>query len=376
MDNNLENLLSILVAINSTYPNEKKIGEYIYNFFKAKRYTAIKQKVSVGRYNILVQKGSGKKTVALYAHIDTVHVTEGWKTNPFVLTKKRDKAYGLGAFDMKSGLVVAIQTFLETNLKNTKLQLLLCVDEENISQGGFHLYNSGLLKNIDCFVSLEPALQYGLQGIVTGRIGRAVFEVTLRRKSLHYIYYNSRVDLNLLAAKVIQRLEKLNIIRNKERKQFIFVRNIQSSAVGMSLPQEVHLELDSSILPPQTNEGMLSAINEILEETVREFSEEILVRVNLKKRTTPFLSSYEVDKNNNYLQMLKQSVRRVLHKQPITYFRSSVADENVLALTGKPVFCIGVEGENAHGPNEWVSMSSVGKLQNILMDFLSTLDAS
>jgi len=65
----ITSLLKKLVSINSIYPNEKELGNYLFNFFKSKNYKASKQSVEKDRYNIIVEKGKGKKTIGLYARL-------------------------------------------------------------------------------------------------------------------------------------------------------------------------------------------------------------------------------------------------------------------------------------------------------------------
>jgi di/tripeptidase len=51
-----------------------------------------------------------------------------------------------------------------------------------------------------------------------------------------------------------------------------------------------------------------------------------------------------------------------------------VADENIFGAKKITTLGIGPIGGNTHAPNEWVSISSMEKLQKILMDFLTQID--
>src|SRR5260221_47109 len=168
-------LLKRLVTLQSIYPKEGTLGRFLYDYFKSHRYRVYKQLVGKNRFNIIVEKGQGDKVIGLYSHLDTVPVALGWTKSPFDLTIQGDKAYGLGAYDMKSGMVANILTFLQFKPKNIKLRLLLCVDEENISKGSYKLMDSKYADALACVISTEPGFTYGLQGLVTGRPGRAVF---------------------------------------------------------------------------------------------------------------------------------------------------------------------------------------------------------
>lgn len=363
-------LLKKLVSFPSIYPNETRLASFIKTFFKKKGYKVFKQKVENKRSNIIVEKGSGNKSILLYSHLDTVGIVDGWKTNPLEPKIIGDRLYGLGAYDMKGGMAVNINTFLKHEAKNIKLRLLFCVDEENISKGGYAFANSAFMKDIDCVLSPEPAFAHGINGIVTGRIGRAVIQVKLTYPSQHFYFYNPQKDINIVAALIIQKLKNI-YKKNGDDREFAFVRSLQSQSVGMSTPQEVFIELDTSVLPPKTNKDMQGVISQIVSKTATQHG--IKYEVKFKKRETSFLSGYKLSANNKYLNQLLQSVMSVTGKKAVPYFRSSVADENIFGAMGKTVLGIGPEGDNAHAANEWVSVSSLTKLQEIYFNFLKRI---
>ncbi|MBI4973675.1 M20 family metallopeptidase [Candidatus Roizmanbacteria bacterium] len=366
----LEALTKQLISIPSPYPNEMKLANFIKTFFKQKGYKVFEQKVEDNRSNIIVEKGSGKKTILLYSHLDTVGIVDGWKTNPLRPVVIGDKLFGLGSYDMKGGMAVNINTFLEHEAKNIKLRLLFCIDEENISKGGYVFANSSFMKDVDCVLSPEPAFAHGVNGIVTGRIGRAVIQVKLTYPSQHFYFYNPQNDINIVSALVIQKLKQI-YKKNGDAKEFAFVRSLQSQSVGMSTPQEVFIELDTSVLPPKTNKDMLASVTQIISKITQ--AHNVKYEVNFKKRETPFLSGYKLSENNKYLKQLSQSIISVTGKKAVPYFRSSVADENIFGALGKTVLGIGPEGDSAHGANEWVSVSLLTRLQDIYLNFLSHL---
>lgn len=78
---------------------------------------------------------SKKITICLYGHLDVqpAEKSDGWSTEPFVLTEKNDKLYGRGSTDDKGpvlGWLHAIEAFQNTgtempvNLKVEKILLL------------------------------------------------------------------------------------------------------------------------------------------------------------------------------------------------------------------------------------------------------------
>jgi acetylornithine deacetylase/succinyl-diaminopimelate desuccinylase-like protein len=370
---NLKSVLKDLVGIRSVFPEEKSLGEFIIQLLKKNGYNTKIQKVEKNRFNVLVEKGKGRKSVLLYSHLDTVGITKGWKTDPFELKIIGDRAFGLGAWDMKGGMAVNILSFLNYQPKNFRLKLVFCVDEENIYQGVYQLVKSDFFNDVDCIISTEPAFIYGNQGIVIGRPGRAVFQIIISGKPNHYALYNHKIDINFFVADLINDLSRFYIEKNG-RKQFIFARNIQSETIGMSTPHTVKLELDSSIIPPTTSNKIKQELINICRAINQKFNNYFTIEVDFKKRKTPFLESYEIDKKNNYLKILKKSILLTTGKKAKPYFRSSIADENVFGFFGKTVLGIGPEGGNAHSPNEWVSIQSLMTLYQILLNFFYQLE--
>lgn len=372
MDSKLSRLLKKIVSISSSYPNEQRLVNFTFELLKKNAYKPARQFVERDRFNVTVEKGTGKKSILLYSHLDTVGVAHGWNTQPLTLSIKGDRAYGLGAWDMKGGITASILTFLNYRPKNFLLKLALCVDEENISKGGYKLAGSSFFDNVSCVISSEPAFQYGLRGIVTGRVGRAVYEIDIDRPSTHFAFYTPQVDTNLLVAEFISRLTDF-YKKYANSKQFIFARKIVSETIGMSLPQKVRIELDCAVLPPTSHLEIFNKLN-IIGKKINKKYKDFSFRINPVKRDTPFLEPYKINQKNQYLRILKSSVRDVTQKKPVAYFRSSVADENIFGSRGITVLGIGPEGGNAHSANEWVSLTSVEKLYQILNNFLAKVD--
>lgn len=365
--------LKKLVSIPSTYPHEEKMGEYVYSLLKKAGFTVEKQFIDETRFNVLAEKGTGDRSILFYAHLDTVGVVEGWKTDPHTLKIIGDKAYGLGVWDMKAGLLANILAVQNTVTKNMKVKMVFCVDEEYISRGGHALMKNTFMYDVMCVVSTEPAFQHGVQGIVTGRIGRSVYDVTLTGPSHHFAFYDPKKDINHALSDFIQTTQKL-YKKTGDKKQFVFVRTIESRTVGMSLPEKISLQLDSSVLPPHTHASILSSLQSAAQKIEKKYKSFFTISVQKHDRETPFLEPYTVAKDNSYLKALQKSVLATTKKRAVPYFRSSVADENIFGAQGIPTLGIGPVGGNAHGANEWVSLRSLGELVAILSHFISSAD--
>lgn len=367
------NWLKELVEINSIYPNEEKICNFIRAKFSDLGFNVETDPIAENRFNIVVSKTSGntKSDIAFYAHLDTVKNVEGWTKDPFSLTLEGDKAFGLGAYDMKGGMVANILTFLEPELSDINSKLIFCVDEENISTGAHQLLKSKLLHDVKCIISPEPAFKYDQNGITIGRVGHPMYIVKLSRPSTHFMFYELGKDLNLLASRFIEGLEKFFVERDSHR-QFVYVNKYQTQNHGMSLPDMVEIELEVSLLPPLSSKELKLELEDLLKREAKNFSDEIKFELDFKPRATPFLNPYQVSPDNIYLKHLQNSVLAITKQEAIPYFRSSVGDDNVFANAGFTVLGIGPSGAGAHAPDEWVSIESIERLRKIFVQFLKT----
>lgn len=97
--------------------------------------------------NLIATLGSGSGGLVLAGHTDTVPFNESlWNSDPFTLTERDNKLYGLGSTDMKGFFAIAIEAlkpFLDQTLK-APLIILATADEESSMDGARSLVQSDL----------------------------------------------------------------------------------------------------------------------------------------------------------------------------------------------------------------------------------------
>ncbi|MBP9034932.1 MAG: acetylornithine deacetylase [Pseudomonadales bacterium] len=98
------------------------------------------------KVNLIAVLGEGPGGLVLSGHTDTVPFDEKlWQMNPFGLTVREERLYGLGATDMKGFFPVAIeaaQVFREARLREP-LILVATADEESSMDGANQLVAAG-----------------------------------------------------------------------------------------------------------------------------------------------------------------------------------------------------------------------------------------
>lgn len=95
-----------------------------------------------GKY-LIMQYGENPK-VGFLGHTDTVEYIDGWKTDPFKLTKKEKSLYGLGTCDMKGGIAAFINSISKIDLAKLKngIKAYFTYDEEIGFSGMYDIINS------------------------------------------------------------------------------------------------------------------------------------------------------------------------------------------------------------------------------------------
>jgi succinyl-diaminopimelate desuccinylase len=86
------------------------------------------------RTNLVAERPSGRPSLGLYYHVDTVPAAAGWTRDPLRLTRDGDDLFGLGAADMKGTIAATLLALRAARDGGVALaydpKLLLCTDEE------------------------------------------------------------------------------------------------------------------------------------------------------------------------------------------------------------------------------------------------------
>ncbi|MFT5235118.1 MAG: acetylornithine deacetylase [Shewanella sp.] len=93
---------------------------------------------SRNKHNLVASFGSGKGGLLLAGHTDTVPFDDGrWSQDPFTLTEKNNRWYGLGTCDMKGFFALVLEALKDMPLAQFKrpLHILASADEETTMNG-------------------------------------------------------------------------------------------------------------------------------------------------------------------------------------------------------------------------------------------------
>ena len=113
-----------------------------------------------GHYNLIATLGSGPGGLVLAGHTDTVPCNpELWSSDPWQMSERDGRLYGLGSSDMKAFLALALEAVqqLDIGTLSAPLTLLATADEESSMSGARALVKAG-----------RPRASYAVIGEPTG----------------------------------------------------------------------------------------------------------------------------------------------------------------------------------------------------------------
>ena len=114
------------------------------------------------KYNLIAKLGAGDDGLILAGHTDTVPYNENlWQSDPFKLTEKDDRLYGLGSSDMKGFFPLVLEALREIDLtKLTRpLIILATADEESTMAGARALVDKNQLRARYALIGEPTGLQ-------------------------------------------------------------------------------------------------------------------------------------------------------------------------------------------------------------------------
>ncbi|MFO7786705.1 MAG: M20/M25/M40 family metallo-hydrolase, partial [Halospina sp.] len=99
-----------------------------------------------GKLNLIATRGEGPGGLVLSGHTDTVPFDDQrWQSDPFALTERGDRWYGLGTCDMKGFFPLALEAAWRTRGQELAepLVILATADEESAMGGARALIEAG-----------------------------------------------------------------------------------------------------------------------------------------------------------------------------------------------------------------------------------------
>jgi succinyl-diaminopimelate desuccinylase len=293
--------------------------------------------------------------VVFHGHLDVV---PGWPEQ-FEPRVEGDRLFGRGAYDMKGGLAGMMCALKDLQGQEVVRVRLICVpDEESeeldvrssdaIVRGGF---------GGDFAITGEPTdLHIGVEakGVLAMRIevhGRAA------HSSTPWLGDNAV----LKAIDVFRLIESLPFSRESTElfdRPSINLGRIHGGDAVNKVPERCSMVVDIRYLPVQDPEEILTQVREIQ---------------GIEVTRTFIHPPVQVSRTDPFVRALRDAVARSIQGEALSVGRDGASDVAAFVAAGIPAVEFGPSGAGHHGPEEWVSISSLSRYRKALGDFVRGL---
>lgn len=296
-------------------------------------------------------------TVVLHGHLDVV------PGNPdqFAPRVEGDRLYGRGAYDMKGGLAAMMAATCRLAAQDAVKVHFVCVSDEETSEdegtrASDRIVELGYLG--DFAITGEPTnLHIGIQAK-----GVLAMRIEVAGRSAHGSTPWLGDNAVLKALDVFRGIESMPFTRESSDlfdRPSINLGRISGGDAINRVPDTCSLDVDVRYLPGQDAEEILAGIAAIDgAELAHVFHREPIV----------------IGRDNRHVQLLADAVRAVTPlEESIAVGRDGTSDVVSFIKAGVPGVEFGPAGEGHHGPEEWVSIDSLGRYRDALVRFVGSL---
>jgi succinyl-diaminopimelate desuccinylase len=296
-------------------------------------------------------------TVVLHGHIDVVPAHAG----QFEPRVEGDRLYGRGAYDMK-GAVAAMMLVAAAMRDQDGVRVRLGIvgdeeSEEESDRGSDRLVDSGFTG--DFAITGEPTdLHIGIEakGVLALRLevgGTAAHGATP--------WLGDNAVLN--AIDVFRSIESLPFARHSSElfdRPSINLGRIWGGDALNKVPDRCVIDVDIRYLPEQDPLAIL---------------EEVRGLPGCEPTSLLTRPPATVDRNSPFVLGLRDSARAHHDGEPMSVGRDGASDAVSFLRVGVPAVEFGPVGSGHHGPQEWVSISSLATYRHALESFLTAIPA-
>jgi len=345
------NLLKDLILIDSsTVENANRTIQFCKAYLERH---GIQGKIveSNGVQSYIATIGSGKKTLIFNGHLDVV----SGRKDQFEPRVEGDRLYGRGAADMKGGVAAIIQAFLKLKdlSLDCKIMLQLVADEEVGGLNGTkYLVDQGYVG--DFVICTEPT------NMTVSIQAKGIMRLDIHTKG--YAAHGSRPwegeNAILKAIRDFEKIQELPILSIGSKfyeNTSVNLAFIEGGDIYNRVPDHTKMGLDIRYVPQVNPEEIVEAIRNVV-------NGEVIVKV--------IEPSINVPSESEYLHLLSQTIKDVTQVKEVEMTgQHGSSDNRFFSGKGIPAVEFGPCGGNWHGDDEYVDLSSVKELEEILIQF-------
>ncbi len=370
-----EKLLAELIALPSVNPaflpprhpfaGEKRVADFLAATAARAGLDVEFQKVLPGRSNVIARlrpRHRVRRTILLAPHLDTV----GADGTRFIPQRQNGRLHGRGACDTKGSVAAMLAALGElagakSRPLETEIVFAGLIDEEHAQAGSRALAASGF--KADLAIVGEPTR---LQ-VVTAHKGSLWLQLETHGKAAHGATPQLGRNAVREMARVVEALETGYARRLRQRKHPLLgtgTVNVGTIAGGTQpniVPDRCVITIDRRTLPGETEAGVRQEIAAGLRAQ----------KLSAKISSTKLAPALPLETDSR-LPLVRQLLRSVDQTKPVGV--DFFCDAAVLSRGGIPSVVFGPgDIAQAHTADEWISLASLERGKNLLLNFLKSL---
>ena len=338
------------------------------------------------RANIVVTLGSGERGFALIGHMDTVAAgrEEEWSVPPFAARVKDGRLTGRGTADNKAGLACGLYTLALLrdqgllDFSRDKVLLAGVVDEESGASselGVRYLLDNGYLPVAGAIYT------YASDIVCIGHRGLLRMRLTARGQAIHtgsveWSRKEGGVNAVTGLAEVLIALEALDLPAPSHPAFAGLSCTITPGTLvnggefESMVPAEAEAMVDVRLMPGQTAESVIAAMEEKVDATLRR-RPGLTIDMRIKNN----LPGAAIPADHALVAAAEEATRRFTGRAWPVAGAGPANEGYMLIEAGIPTLCgFGPTGGSAHAPDEWIAIDSLAPTlamySSIIVDYL------
>jgi succinyl-diaminopimelate desuccinylase len=294
--------------------------------------------------------------VVFHGHLDVVPA----HPEQFYPRIEGDRLIGRGAYDMKGGLAAMMCALKDVERQASVRVRLICVPDEESEELDERSTDDAVSRGLggDFAITGEPTnLHIGVEAK-----GVLAMLIEVRGRAAHSSTPWLGDNAVLKAIDVFRAIESLPFSRESSEmfdRPSINLGRIQGGDALNKVPDECSMAVDIRFLPGQDPADILAQVGRIPECVVTK---------------TFIFPPVSVARANPFVQALRDAVAHSIpDKEVMSVGRDGASDAVAFMAAGIPAVEFGPDGAGHHGPEEWVSVSSMARYRRSLVSFVRTL---
>ncbi|MEC7282352.1 MAG: succinyl-diaminopimelate desuccinylase [Pseudomonadota bacterium] len=366
----------VLMARASITPQDAGCQSYL--IYKLEKLGFFCEKYTInGVSNLIARWGQGTNHFAFSGHTDVVPPgpLDKWKSPPFSPVISKNKLYGRGAADMKTGIAAMLaateRTIASLDKEKVSFWWLITSDEEGEAEWGSKWIAEYLAsKNVQldmCLVGEPSASASTGDTIKIGRRGSLSGTIHIAGKQGHVAYPKTAVNAIHKASNVINALTQYPFDKGSDDfpgTTLQITHMDTGSFTDNIVPSAVRIEFNVRY-SWQFNQNSLSVL---LRSIINSIDTE--AEVSFSRPCEAYLSKPKSNAEHCLIACVEKAIKGATGRYPVISTSGGTSDGRFFASEHTQVVEVGVPNTTIHQINEHIHVSDLLTLEDIYTDIL------